>query len=51
VLSLPTDDARADAPDWSRAVIDESERQRRLSRDEDILRRLRDRDPGGDIEL
>jgi hypothetical protein len=39
------------APDWSRAVIDEAERARRLERAREALRRLAESDPGGDITL
>ena len=38
-------------PDWGKAVIDDSERQRRDVEARDRLGRLRRRDPGGDIEL
>lgn len=38
-------------PDWSRAVIDDAERQRRLEQARETLRRLGDRDPGGDVTL
>jgi DUF3006 family protein len=38
-------------PDWSRAVIDEAERARRLDRARDTLRRLSESDSGGDVVL
>lgn len=38
-------------PDWSRAVIDEAERARRVERARGTLRRLGRSDPGGDVEL
>jgi hypothetical protein len=38
-------------PDWATAVIDDAERQRRLDRAQEELKRLRDSDPGGDVEL
>ncbi len=37
--------------DWSRARIDDAERDRRLKRARENLDRLRASDPGGDIEL
>ena len=39
------------APDWSRARIDAVETERRLARARRTLRKLRKRDPGGDVEL
>ena len=42
----------ADArPDWSSAVVDDAERERRLQEARDRLERLRGTDPGGDVEL
>jgi hypothetical protein len=38
-------------PDWATAVVDETERQRRLDRAREDLKRLGDSDPGGDVEL
>ncbi|HXF96634.1 MAG TPA: DUF3006 domain-containing protein [Gemmatimonadales bacterium] len=38
-------------PDWSRAVIDEAERARRLDQARETLRRLSESDPGGNVEL
>src|SRR5438552_1580741 len=38
-------------PDWISAALDEKERQRRLKKAKDQLRKLSDRDPGGDITL
>lgn len=40
-----------ESPDWAHAVIDETERVRRLERARDTLRRLSETDPGGDVEL
>ena len=48
---LRIDTGGMEIPDWSQAVIDESERMRRLERGRDTLRRLNETDPGGDIEL
>ena len=48
VLRVPQEDGR---PDWAAAVPDEEARRARLSEAEDVLRRLRRRDPGGDVEL
>lgn len=39
------------SPDWVHAVIDETERVRRLDQVRDTLRRLSDTDPGGNVEL
>ena len=42
----------ADArPDWSSAVVDDAERERRLQEARDRLERLRGTDPGGDVVL
>ncbi len=38
-------------PIWSRAVADEALRLKRLREAEEVLRRLRRRDPGGDVVL
>jgi hypothetical protein len=38
-------------PDWSNAVLDEAERERRVKEGRETLDRLRKRDPGGDITL
>ncbi len=48
VLRVPEKDGR---PDWAAAVPDEEARRARLSEAEDVLRRLRRRDPGGDVTL
>ena len=48
VLRVPEAEGR---PDWGAAVLDEGARQARLREAEDVLRRLRGRDPGGDVEL
>ncbi|HEU5261950.1 MAG TPA: DUF3006 domain-containing protein [Gemmatimonadales bacterium] len=49
VLRLETEGGRA--PDWSRAVIDDAERARRVQRAREMLRNLEESDPGGDITL
>jgi hypothetical protein len=38
-------------PDWPGARVDEVETTRRRAEAEELLRELRRRDPGGDIEL
>ena len=38
-------------PDWRSAQIDDAETERRRREAEETLRELRQRDPGGDIEL
>ncbi len=38
-------------PIWSRAVADEDLRLKRLREAEEVLQRLRRRDPGGDVAL
>lgn len=38
-------------PLWSRAVADEEMRRERLREAEEVLQRLRRRDPGGDVVL
>jgi hypothetical protein len=48
---LRIDGATDGPPDWSRAVVDDAERVRRLERARDALRRLGESDPGGDIIL
>lgn len=48
VLRVPDSEGR---PDWGEAVLDEQLRLARLSEAERILRRLRRRDPGGDVVL
>ncbi|MCY3600089.1 MAG: DUF3006 domain-containing protein [Gemmatimonadetes bacterium] len=48
VLRVPEAEGR---PHWGGAVLDEEARQTRLREAEDVLRRLRRRDPGGDIKL
>jgi len=45
------DTASRGTPIWEEAVIDEAERARRLEKGGETLRRLRQTDPGGDIEL
>lgn len=49
VLQLETEIDQT--PDWSRAVIDDAERTRRVERARERLRRLENSDPGGDITL
>lgn len=41
----------AETPDWTTAVVDEPERNRRLGRSRAALRDLAAHDPGGDIDL
>lgn len=48
VLRVPDIEGR---PEWGAAVLDEELRQARLSEAEQTLRRLRRRDPGGDVVL
>lgn len=48
VLRVPEPDGR---PDWTAAVLDEDARRARLQEAEEVLERLRRRDPGGDIKL
>ena len=48
---LRIDGERTDSPDWAEAVIDETERVRRLERARDTIRHLGETDPGGDVEL
>ena len=48
VLRVPEADGR---PDWTAAALDEEARRARLREAEEVLGRLRRRDPGGDIEL
>ena len=48
---LRIDAASTESPDWANAVIDETERVRRLEVARDTLRRLSETDPGGDVEL
>lgn len=48
VLRVPEKGGR---PDWAAAVPDEDARRARLREAEDVLRRLRRRDPGGDVKL
>lgn len=49
VLRVPL--ATEGGPDWDRARIDRAETHRRLREAREILDELRERDPGGDIEL
>lgn len=44
-------EVRGDTIDWSRAVIDDAERRRRLERSRETLRRLGETDSGGDVTL
>lgn len=48
VLRVPEDQGR---PAWSHAVVDDEMRLERLREAEAVLRRLRGRDPGGDVVL
>lgn len=48
VLRVPDREGR---PAWGAARLDEDLRRRRLDKAERILRRLRRRDPGGDVAL
>ena len=48
VLCVPVVDGR---PDWAAAMIDEEARRARLREAEEVLERLKRRDPGGDITL
>lgn len=48
VLRVPEPDGR---PDWTAAILDEDARRARLREAEEVLERLRRRDPGGDIKL
>ncbi len=48
VLRVQDSEGRSD---WGAAVLDEELRQARLSEAERILRRLKRRDPGGDVVL
>ena len=48
VLRVPGVDGR---PDWTAAVLDEEARRARLREAEEVLERLKSRDPGGDIKL
>ena len=49
VLSVPVEGDGE--PDWAAAAVDEALRQARTDEAEAILKRLRKRDPGGDIVL
>jgi len=49
VLQVPVGDDGS--PDWSSAVLDEAERERRVNQARETLDRLRKGDPGGDITL
>ena len=48
VLRVPGEQGR---PVWSRALVDEEMRLERLRDAEAVLKRLRSRDPGGDVVL
>ena len=48
VLRVPE---RQGSPEWRRGVIDEEMRTARLREAEEVLERLRRRDPGGDVVL
>jgi hypothetical protein len=49
VLRVPV--AAEGGLDWAAARVDRAETERRLQEAREILRQLRRRDPGGDIEL
>jgi len=49
VIRVPVD-SKAN-PQWGDGAVDEAETQKRKQDAEDILRSLRQRDPGGDVEL
>jgi len=49
VLSVRLD--REGRPDWSTAVHDETEERWRLEEGTERIDRMRERDPGGDIEI
>lgn len=44
-------EVRGDTIDWSRAVIDDAERRRRLEQARETLRHLGETDAGGDVTL
>ena len=48
---LRIDGAPGGPPDWSRAVVDDAEREQRLDHARDALRRLGESDRGGDVTL
>lgn len=48
VLRVPEPEGN---PDWGNAVLDEELRRERLREAEEVLQRLRRRDPGGDVVL
>ena len=48
VLRVPEFGSR---PTWSHAIVDEELRLARLQEAEEVLKRLRGRDPGGDVVL
>ena len=48
LLRVPEADGR---PDWAAATLDEEARRARLREAEEVLERLKRRDPGGDITL
>lgn len=49
VLRVPV--GESGLPQWDAARVDEAETERRLREARELLRELRKRDPGGDIEL
>jgi hypothetical protein len=49
VIRVPLD--TAGRPDWRSAQPDHAETRRRLEEGADVLKRLRERDPGGDVTL
>jgi hypothetical protein len=48
VLRIPFE---ANVPNWSRAMIDPTETQRRRDSAGQLVEELEERDPGGDVEL
>jgi hypothetical protein len=49
VLRVPVDDAQR--PDWFAAVVDQAETERRRAEGRAALERLKELDPGGDVQL
>lgn len=49
MLRVPVD--AAGTPDWGRAQIDRAEAARRLKEARKVLDDLKERDPGGDVDL
>jgi hypothetical protein len=49
VLRVPVDHAQR--PDWFAAVVDQAETERRRAEARVALEKLKERDPGGDVQL